>query len=500
MFFKNPDNRPPLERAIELARRDETVKAEELLVAAIHSAERRHGAGSAEAASARNDLAILLMNLGQARRAAEALRSACDGPRPSSRSALKDRLTYEMNLGYALEASGDLDGAEQAFRNGLDGRADYYGREHPGYAFGLEPLAALLVRRGKAIDALPLFEEAVQNFWRSDHPRLAGALALRAEALKAAGDPTPPFAGLDGLSDSTAGNLVHAVLERSNEAPADAYRRVLADLLEFVESRFSDDSAPALQTLAAVVEHERRQGDAGDADRRIQAVRRVLAILDRQGRAEEALSAVMGLALALDEARRFEEAGAAQREAITRAERIGKPDLLAQALRNAGLFYAEIDQAETAEPLLRRAIAAAQSGKDPLMLGRAEIALGIFLQHGSRLDEARPILQSAVRRMEASHPDAVTARSHLTAIERGESCGCGDREASLAAAFREFVLERLPSDLLQDLEVTIEDGDFRIGVKLQRKPSKEELESFDRTLQHALAEFRRKLSERLSSN
>jgi hypothetical protein len=41
-------------------------------------------------------------------------------------------------------------------------------------------------------------------------------------------------------------------------------------------------------------------------------------------------------------------------------------------------------------------------------------------------------------------------------------------ESTIADAFREFGITRLPADLLAELEVTIEDGDFQINVELRR--------------------------------
>ena len=128
------------------------------------------------------------------------------------------------------------------------------------------------------------------------------------------------------------------------------------------------------------------------------------------------------------------------------------------------------------------------------MLSRAQIALGIFYQHRRRLEEARPLLQAALKNINPAHSDAVMGRGHLQALESGESCGCGNQQA-LAAAFREFVIGRLPQDLVQKFEVRLENNDFKIQVQLNRKPEQEELEHLNRVINHAQAEFRKKLRE-----
>src|SRR5262249_52325265 len=152
-----------------------TVAAEELVRQAVQAAERQSGPHSPAHASALNDLATVLLYLREPQRAVQALRRACAVYAPDDPQAGRDRLAYPLNPGYALTAAGDLDEAEQVLRDGLDGRRLFYGREHAGYGFGLEPLADLLLRKGKADDALKLADEAVGNFWSAGHARVATA-------------------------------------------------------------------------------------------------------------------------------------------------------------------------------------------------------------------------------------------------------------------------------------------------------------------------------------
>lgn len=128
------------------------------------------------------------------------------------------------------------------------------------------------------------------------------------------------------------------------------------------------------------------------------------------------------------------------------------------------------------------------------MLGRAQVALGLFLQHQERLAEARDTVEAGLATLDAAHPDAVVGRSHLGAIIAGRACGCGDLQGAIAGAFREFVLSRLPHDLLARLEVTIEDNNFNVKVELRRAPAEDELERLNRVVQGATAEFRHRLT------
>src|SRR5687768_7695044 len=149
MAGPNPEMSTSLGRALELIREGKTVEAEELMVDAVLEAERRHGAESPQAAEAHNELGTVLLNVQDFQGAVQAYRHACTGPMPAGGQPLKDRLTFLMNLGMALQYAGQLEQAEQVLRQGLEGRERLYGPEHAGYAFGLEPLGALLLRRGK---------------------------------------------------------------------------------------------------------------------------------------------------------------------------------------------------------------------------------------------------------------------------------------------------------------------------------------------------------------
>lgn len=132
--------------------------------------------------------------------------------------------------------------------------------------------------------------------------------------------------------------------------------------------------------------------------------------------------------------------------------------------------------------------------------GRAEDALratcGLALAQSDAGDApgAMRTYEQAMANLDAAHPDAVSGRSHLGAIIAGRACGCGDIQGAMADAFREFVLGRLPQDLLERLDVTIEDNDFKINVGLRRAPTEEELEGLNQVIQGATAEFRHRMT------
>ncbi|MET8907374.1 tetratricopeptide repeat protein [Micromonospora sp. NPDC004551] len=480
----------PVEVAFALLQEGRMGDAENLMTREVQAAADRHGHGSPEWASAQCDLGNVLLNADQLDRAVECYRRAVSVP-PRDHESRKDQLTYRLNLGSALRLAGRLDEAETELRQGVRERLAFYGREHAGYAFGLEPLADLLRQRGDLAGARQVVEEAVANLWRNGHERVASALALRAAIVHAGGTREPLFVGLHQLPDEVVeqvGRVVTQLLDHGDPAS----KPLLIALVAALEERLGVDHQATLNALSVLANLGR---DLGDQAGRIEAIERVLSSYDRQGRQEEALMAALGLAMAQDEAG---DAGAALRTYATadaRAERIGRPELRSQVLRNWGLALKEAGQVGPAEQRLTEAVHQARRGADHDMVGRACIALGLFLQHEERLPEARAVLEDGLSVMDPVHPDAIIGRSHLGAVLEGRTCGCGDMAGTIGEAFREFVITRLPADLLDRLDVAIVDGDFKIDVGLRREPTEAELERLNEVFQTAHAEFRRRLSE-----
>jgi tetratricopeptide (TPR) repeat protein len=446
----------------------------------LQTATAQFGHGSVEWASALCDLGNALLGTGQLDRAADCFRQAAS-VKPRDDESRKNRLIYLVNLGVALGWAGRHREAEKELRRGLKERLAFYGREHAGYAYGLEPLADLLRRRGKLRDARPLAEEAVANLWRNGHAQLPSALALRAAIIQAGGTGEPLFAGLDRLPDEVAAEVGRIVAQMAGpEEPVS--EPLLVATIAALDERLGPDHQVTLNALSAL---------ANLGGGRTEAIERVIASYERQGREEDALTAELALASAFSPEAAFRTYDAAH----ARADRIGRPELRSQVLRNWGLALKEAGQAGPAEQRLTEAVHQGRLGADNEILGRAAVALGIFLQHQERLDEARAVLAEGLAAMDAVHPDAIIGRSHLGAARDGKTCGC-DRDylsGSLATAFREFVLARLPADLLDRLDVSIAGGDFQVEVGLRRKPAEDEIERLNEVIHTAHAEFRRRL-------
>lgn len=479
----------PIEAAFSLLQQGRLVEAEELMTRELQAVAAQHGQGSQAWASAQCDLGNVLLNADQLDRAIECYRKAATASAADPQFR-KDHLTYRLNLGQALRMAGRLDEAEAELRRGAQDRMAFYGREHPGYAFGLASLADVLLQRGDLRQARQVAEETVDNLWRNGHPNVASALALRAEIVAAEATGEPLFPPMDQLPDPLVEQVAQSVLDRHGKGdPA----TVLNALVTMLEARLGPDHQATLNALSVLANSGR---DRGDQAGRVGAIQRVLASYDRQGLAEQALMAALGLAMAQSEV--GDEDGALQTyaSAYTRAERIGSPELASQVLRNWGLALREAGQTHLAEQRLGEAVAQARRGGDGETLGRADVALGLFLQHEGRLEQARTVLEEGLSVLDPVHPDALVGRSHLGAVLDGRTCGCGDMETTVTDAFRDFVASRLPADLLARLDVAIADGDFKIDVALHRKPTADELERLNSVIGSAHAEFRRRLTSR----
>jgi hypothetical protein len=254
---------PAMQQALELLRQGKTVEAEETVQAAARQAKEQFGGESHPYEIATNDFAHVLLATGQYPRAAKVLYEVCARPVPPGDQARRDRLTFLVNFAKALELSGELDGAEKVLRDGLNGRRQVYGEGHPGYAFGVEPLAALLLRRGKPAEAMELLGDAIRAYGRVGHPRIAAPIVLRAEALKAQGDPRPAFADLDPLPAEVIEEMARFAFARVGQTDLGTSRLVLADLVPVVRRRLGEDHNTTVEALAAVSNVERLLGDQG---------------------------------------------------------------------------------------------------------------------------------------------------------------------------------------------------------------------------------------------
>jgi hypothetical protein len=90
-----------------------------------------------------------------------------------------------------------------------------------------------------------------------------------------------------------------SVLNRAGQGDPTTYQAVLTDLVAMLEARLGPDHQATLNALSQLANSGR---DRGDQAGRAEAIQRVLAAYDRQGRVEDGLMAAQGLAMAQSEA------------------------------------------------------------------------------------------------------------------------------------------------------------------------------------------------------
>ena len=484
---------PVMEQAVVFLQQGEPLKAEELMRATANDVRASSGEGSIEYAKALYELGSVLTVLSRNVDAADVMRQAVAINIPDDIDATRDRLTYVMQLGELLEELGELDEAETVLRDGLESREEFYGRDHPGYAFGLEPLASIVFHQGRHDEALEMVEEVIDNFWRNGHPRVATAFPLRAEIMKTIGDDTPTFDGLDELSDEILSDLVAQVVKRMDLERAAVCQAVVTDLLPLVESRFDRTHVcfihvhSMLANLSAML---------GGHEGRIESIEKLLVSFTELEEWPRVVESTYGLALALSDMGDVDGACSQYEKGVAKANEIGDAAMESNGLRNWGQLYSEIGKEADAEQLMRRAVGVAQSASEVEELGRAYAAFGILLQHAGDLDQAEPMLAEAVEQLDPSDTSSLCARSHLQAIQENRSCGCGDMDSALSEAMRQYILDFVPEGLLEEVHVEINDGKLTLDVQAAGEPTDEDLEIIQRAVTQAQIEFNKRMQPR----
>ncbi len=476
---------PALTAALDELQAGRGASAEATVAQAARDAEARHGRSSFEHAAALFDIGRFYTAVGDFHRAAEVIRRAADLDLPGDKGKT-DRLTYLRNVGEMLRYAGDLQGAEAVLREGLDHRRTFYGPEHSGYAFGLEPLAEVVWLAGKPREAVPMIQQAVEILWRDENSQVLSSIGLRTFIHHAATLELGAFDDLPRLADQDVDAIIEDILARTDHvADKGLCVTVLDDLRRWVASFRGQTDATLIGTVAKIAECQRL---VEDHEGRKQTLEDLVEICQIHGDLNQAIKGMQALALAHDAAGQESESEQCYRQAIAWARDYGDHQRLSSALRNYGLYVKGQERLEEAESLLREAVAEGKAGLDPDAQGRALIALGILIQHGGRLDEARELLEDALRLLPPAHSDTLYARSHLNAIETGGSCGCGDMGAAISDALRALVLPSLPPDLLKDLRVEPGGG---VQVDLAREPAPDELEWLQRVMDHAMRALRK---------
>ncbi|MFO0940002.1 MAG: tetratricopeptide repeat protein [Pirellulales bacterium] len=484
---------PALNKAYQLFQAGDKMAAEELLVHAVRNAESDQGPGSIAFARANYEYASMLVLLGRRQQAADAFEVAISVNIPDDHQATRDRLTYMMQLGELYTQLAQFEAAEKVLRKGLTLRAGFYGENHPGYAFGLEPLAELLWRQGRLDEANQMVEQTIDNFWMNGHPRVATAFPLRAIILKQQKKSDHSFSGVAELSNEIFREMIDRAVGLASEADPVVAQTMLDELLSTAEAKLGSNDEKVIELRTALVNVARGIGPSeGQVETAEKVVESHLARNDKPS----AIVAMLGLAILHDNLGDVKACEKTYKRAYALAKEINDLSLQSQCLRNYGLFCSERDRKEDAEKLLRLAAQTGKQSSDKIMHGRSLAALGIFLQHNERLPEAEKYLTRAIELLPASEPDSLCSRSHLQAIQQNRSCGCGSMDHAICEAMRVHLLEVIPQGFVNNVDVSLGEDGLDLHLDVARELSDDEAETLNRVVQQALVDFKSKMKEK----
>ncbi len=174
----------------------------------------------------------------------------------ASREAIEARLEHQMRLGDVLSELGQLEEAERVHRDALAQRSEFYGETHPGYGYGAESLAIVLLRQRQYEEAEELGRAARRAFRAGDERKLAAAILLETLARKAQ---DPAHEAIEQLDDGDRG-LLFSVMDRT---PGYLFVDAIVDLrweaLTYMED--TDRRRACLKTLASHAEALDREAD-----------------------------------------------------------------------------------------------------------------------------------------------------------------------------------------------------------------------------------------------
>jgi len=471
------------EQAVALVQEGRIHEAEKILRDRV--AETR--ADSIDRTRAWYELGGLLQGVGDFERAADSMQAALE-IKPRDRDHEQLRLTIAWNLGTVLVKLGRLEDAYALAIESLAGRDKLYGKDHPGYGYGLEGLAEVELARGELAAALEAIDAAVDLFIKTENPRWIQALALRAP-ICAAND-EPAFYIAAKLSDETFEQLVREVADDDRATPA-VRVEVLDELIERIEER--PGLAHWLPRLCMLLSNAAVEAGPEAHPQRIAALEQLRSLLEEE-EPQQVVGVVLALALAEDQGGNLERAASYYREAVEHAD---SPAAEARVNRNFGLFLAQHDNVDEGKQRLAAALAAARRTSDSEEIGSCAIAYGMTLQHAGDSAAAEPLLEEGIGLLPAENADAVCARNHLTAIRANAECGCGDPTTGLGQALLEIIHRTVPAELVVSVDVTMPDhGPPQVAVQLAREPTDDERQLLDSAVNLAVTTLRAGLAKR----
>jgi tetratricopeptide (TPR) repeat protein len=474
-----------LQSALDALRNGKSAEAEALVAAGVKEATEKHGAESHEVASAEFDLAKILVSMNELSKAAAALQRAAAIPAVDGQP-LKMRLDYLTNYGEVLARMGQFQEAQRAHEESLTAREKLYGKNTEGYAVGEAPLAEVLLALNQLEQAEQTIESSLAVLWKAGRPQVIPLASLRAVIRSARyGDERPLLEPFEALPPQLQVELIKACLSRLQRDNPKHSLNVLEELRERIE-----DAEAHVETLPQVIAaYSNIAAAAGAHEQRISALEWLREHFEKANDKNQTLEASLAIALAKDAANDLDGSLLEFDATVKRAEPLGHA-VRARVLRNYGVFLSRKNKKEEADKILAEAMIASEASGEQEGLGSTLVAQGVHFHHTERSAEAKPLLERAVAVLSEKHPDSLYASGHLTAMEKGQPCGCNDPRTAVARTIAALVQPHLPKGLLTGLSVKSLEN-LSLEVALSRQPTKEEQDLLSRALNQAIAVLRR---------
>lgn len=170
--------------------------------------------------------------------------------------------------------------------------------------------------------------------------------------------------------------------------------------------------------------------------------------------------------------------------------------MLSNELSEALSVALELNDQPDGEEKLVGAITTAAENADQALEAQARAALGIFYLHHGIPGDAKAHLEKALQQLDPSDPDYHSAKDHLDALNNGDACGCLGENAKVAKLIRDYVMRRLPKDLISRFGVRVgNSGGVKLDVEVTRALSDSEASLVNKTIDEALKMFTLRLGK-----
>ena len=402
----------------------------------------------------------------------------------------RDQLTYGMNQAEILQFLGKDAEALAVIRTNVSQRAEFYGKDHSGYSYGLAELASALIRAGKSDEALSVSEECVDIDMKNGNPHATFGVLYQGIAACQAGKPDLAFAHWKELGPELRTSMVRDFEIRATKfAPG-----VLIAPLEKFSEIIAEHPTPQpedKETILAMLSNMARQ--TGDHSSRIRALEKIANLTKGKDDAKYP-NALRALAIAHSEAGNRAKEEKLHEEAIAFCKEKNLQNELVACLRERAISADRIGDATSAATFHRQSVAAARESNDKLTLGKSLAAQGIFLHHQAKPNEAVPFLEESLQLLPENDRYRYFVLNHVDLAREGKACRCNEQgPLTIAKMLKDAMVKEMGEGIVKDVVYSPEDPEDPYSIEVARELTPEEQRKLFDAWTNVYAAIRRQL-------